>query len=328
MTGAHGFAVVASCLTLGLAGCGGSGSKSEPPVTPPTGAATITVSGTLLAGSTASIVTSVVESRSSYAAGSAFAGYKLYCVTFSSPPAAGSGVVSSLGTVSLTLAAQNVPFGCFILDAADGVVATVVFSVAAQTGQAISVGADVSLGSITVDLALGIAQAAPLSGALVTTTPAGLHCAVGRWRSDVFDPGTDPGPPPLTCSNSTYDLVIFQVPGGPLLMMGEAFNIFVRTATGGVVCGNLAYPVQGGTYANGALSYHFNGDPLSCPTKMANISATFNADCTMMTASIQSVGCGRCEAGSAGSDGCRGCGVVTCSTSTTPGASPLILHKQ
>jgi hypothetical protein len=101
MTGARGLAVVASLLTLGLAGCGGSGSQGAPPVTPPPGAANITISGTLLAGSTASAAVSGFSSRSSFAASSTFAGYKLYCVTFSSPPAAGTGVVNSAGGAPL-----------------------------------------------------------------------------------------------------------------------------------------------------------------------------------------------------------------------------------
>ncbi len=204
------------------------------------------------------------------------------------------------------------------------------FKIGAAKDQAIAFANDTDLGTITVDVTAGIAQAAPAVGSLATTLPSGLQCPVGKWASDIFDPGVDPGPPSFTCLRSTYDQIIVLDPNGSLMMSHEAFDTFVPAPNDPAarVCGDMALPAQSVTFANGTLSYSFSDDPYSCPGKVAHVTATFNADCTVATANYQSTGCGECVAGSMGNDGCRGCGGVTCSTTTTPGASALILHKR
>ncbi len=116
---------------------------------------------------------------------SALAGYKLYCVTFKTPPASGAAVANDSGAVSLSLAALGVPFGCFVLDTSGAGVATLIFTTTTggqSSGQTASFSGNASLGDITVDSSTGFAQATiPSGGQLVTTTPSDVACPVGTW---------------------------------------------------------------------------------------------------------------------------------------------------
>ncbi len=141
MTGARLVAVALSSVTLGVVGCGGSSGGSG-------GAAAknITIAGTLDAGSVTSALTGG-SSALSVSSPLALAGYKLYCVTFNTPPVSGTATADATGSVSLTLAAQGVPFGCFILDAQDKAVATLMFTSGSQNGQTLTSSADANLGT-------------------------------------------------------------------------------------------------------------------------------------------------------------------------------------
>lgn len=320
MTRARLIAAVLSA-TLGVGGCGGSSGGGGP--TPPV--ETIKLTGTLSAGILASALTSRAVALSVSSPLTALPGYKLYCVTFSAPPVSGSATADASGLVSLTLAARNVPVGCFVLDAADKNVATLLFKVGAEKDQAVIFGADTDLGAITVDTTNGVAQTVPSGGTLAAGTPPGLQCPVGRWVSDVFSAGTDPGPPPLTCDNATIVQIAVLDPDGSLMMSHGAFGIFVNS---GRSCGEIAFPAQQVALTNNTLTATFLVDPDSCPGKTLFATSTFDATCTVETMHMRSVGCGECAPTGPGDDGCRGCGGATCSTTTTPGASGLILHKK
>jgi hypothetical protein len=113
--------------------------------------------------------------------------YDVYCVTFSTPPAAGSGAVDpTTGAFSLTLSgAKDQAFGCFVRDAATAsTVASLTFEDTSSTGMdgnslkkgSISLGSSANLGAITLDLAKGVATvnmaniATAVSTAATTTT--------------------------------------------------------------------------------------------------------------------------------------------------------------
>jgi hypothetical protein len=320
-------AVVLLSTTLGVAGCGGSSGGGGSPATK-----TIKLSGTLSAGSVASALTSGTSALSVSSPLTALAGYKLYCVTFSAPPVSGSAAADTSGLVSLTLAAQNVPIGCFVLDAADKNVATLLFKFGAQKDQTVIFGADTDLGAITVDTTNGVAQTVPSGGTLVAATPPGLQCPVGKWVSDVFDAGTDSGPPPVTCNNATVVQIAVLKPDGSLMVSHGAFGVVVKAnsdpSSSLRVCGEMAFPAELLTLSNNTLTASFIVEPDTCPAKTVFATATFDAACTVETMHMRSVGCGDCAFASPGNDGCHGCGSVTCSTTTTPGASALILHKK
>src|SRR5256885_1922862 len=96
----------AFCLALAFA-CGG---KSGPP-------ASTHITGTLVSGAETPRRTGLT----------ALAGYKLDCLTFAQPPAAGTGTSDSAGNVSLQLTTNGAPWGCFIQDASGNQVAAVIF---------------------------------------------------------------------------------------------------------------------------------------------------------------------------------------------------------
>ena len=92
--------------------------------------------------------------------------YKLYCVTFEEKPSAAAGDADSDGNFSLTLeGAKNKPFGCFVQDQLNVIIATIVFQDKTQTGLGndsqrsgqISLSGNSNLGTIDIDLDTGIA---------------------------------------------------------------------------------------------------------------------------------------------------------------------------
>lgn len=324
MHGARVLAAGLAAIAVGAMACGGSSSGDGGPLPENT----IRISGTLSA-SVASAQTSKTGAPSTTSAVSALPGYKLYCVTFSAPPVSGSATAGPSGAVSLTLAARNVPFGCFVLDAADKNIATLLFQLGAEKDQAVIFGADTDLGTITVDTANGVARAAPPGGTLAVATPTGLQCPVGKWVSDVFSAGTDSGPPPLTCDQATITQIAVLNPDGSLMMSHGAFGVFVTDPNSGLmVCGEVAFPAERVVLSSNTLTASIKVEPQSCPGKTLFATATFNNDCTVETLHMRSEGCGDCSNAGPGNDGCGGCGAVTCSTTTTPGASALILRKR
>ena len=163
-------------------------------------ATSLTISGVLQQGSVVISATTYSEGKLQTAdiplsssnlsplSATPLSGYKLYCVTFANPPAAGTGIADASGNVAVTFSATSTPFGCFILDPSNNGVATLFFTntTNGQKGQTVSFSGDTNLGTITVDTTSGVALATlPSNGSLVTTTPSGLPCPVGEWKSDM-----------------------------------------------------------------------------------------------------------------------------------------------
>jgi hypothetical protein len=89
----------------------------------------------------------------------------IYCVTFTIPPVAGTGDVTSDGSFSLSMDAYNVSVGCFI-NHQDEVLGTIVFkdpsknslNGSAKSADRLAFGGDANLGAITLDLTTGRAE--------------------------------------------------------------------------------------------------------------------------------------------------------------------------
>jgi hypothetical protein len=174
-----------------IQGCGGSDD----------GPSAITISATLTSAATLAKASNATASASS-----ALAGYQLYCVTFANPPDASAAIADANGQVSLSLPASGVPFGCFILDPDGKGVASVMFTTGGASGQTVSVSADVSLGTIVVDLSTGIADAdLPPEDGGIAETPSGVDCPVGTW---VYT-GTD-----VNCGDETLTIWVAKTPEG------------------------------------------------------------------------------------------------------------------
>ena len=268
MTGARLVAVALSSVTLGVVGCGGSSGGSG-------GAAAknITIAGTLDAGSVTSALTGG-SSALSVSSPLALAGYKLYCVTFNTPPVSGTAAADAAGSVSLTLAAQNVPFGCFILDAAGQSIATLTFKSDTQIGQTVTFAGDANLGAITVDASNGLAQAAvPATATLVTTTPSSVACPVGIWSfTEVSSGGGSTGTVWIAqTSSSTYSMSV------------------TGTNTDGSV---FSLPNLPTTYAGGVTTVGpFQPEGSSCAEVVGTIVLTANSACTELTGTLTKTGC-------------------------------------
>jgi hypothetical protein len=207
------------------------------------------------------------------ASANTLAGYKLYCVTFLNPPvAATSQPADANGNVSITIAAKDIPFGCFILDSGGNAVAAILFSGTSGTGQAAQFSVSANLGTITVDLGAGISKLnIPAGGAVITTTPPGAECLVGKWEA------TNIGCSPCAPGNMTGTIWISKLPSGKYtesMIVGPAC---LGDACSG--CGDLSFINSiSSTYQNGTLTFTMQ-DEESCPEKTLTVTLTPDGAC-------------------------------------------------
>jgi hypothetical protein len=258
--------LAAGCGGTSTGGGGGGGTASD-----------ITISGTLstaTAGLTSS--SSVLLASRRAAAVNALAGYKLYCVTFSTTPASGTADADASGVVSLTLAAKDVPFGCFILNAEGTGVATLMFG--AENAQTVALSGSTNLGTITVDATSGVAQAeVPSGGTVVTSTPAGVSCPLGTWG---YTSGAESG--------TTW---IAQDGAGQY-----AVSVSGTGPNGTTSFSNLPSTYSNGTLTIGPYNPEVNNPGNTCfGTKTEIVTLTANSACTEMTGTGVKSGCtGQC----------------------------------
>lgn len=150
-----------------LAGCGG-GENSEV-------SKAITISGTLGLSQGFQKTNMFGISRQSVS----LADLSVYCVTFSIPPAAGTGAVGSTGAFSVSLDAANSAFGCFVMNGSTKV-ADMVFedqtekdmSGNSSSTDKVNLAKSASLGTITLDLESkkAVVNVAQISDSLSTST--------------------------------------------------------------------------------------------------------------------------------------------------------------
>lgn len=263
----------------------------------------VTITGQLLSGTVTHQASGVIESALS----GPLAGYKLFCVTFGSPPVAGSGSADTSGNVSVTFAAQGVAFGCFVQDAGGNTVATLSFQAAATAGTALTLSGNTSLGNITVDLNSGLASANVSTGT-VAATPPGSSCPLGTW---IFQTGPIEPACASVASQSTARVWVAPTANGGCCTVSL---IHGPESHGQGTCSYGSWSGLPGVYASGALTFGpFNGNSgSSCPNPIT-IQMTPNADCTTATAALHFEGCGSC---SAGPNYCSGGGSSTCGSTS------------
>jgi len=259
-------------MAIGVVGCGGASTK------PATGnsASDITISGTLSTGTSMLASSRGLHTSGLSAAVSGLAGYRLYCVTFSTPPASGTADADSSGVVSLTLAAKDVPFGCFILDSQGNGVATLMFG--SQSAQTVALSGSANLGTITVDTTSGVAQAAvPPGGTVVTSTPAGVPCPVGTWS--------------YVSSTSSGTTWVAETGAGQY-----AVSVSGAGPNGMTSFSNLPSTYSNGTFTIGPFNPELNDPNNPCfGTKTETVILTANSTCTEMTGTGVKAGCtGQC----------------------------------
>ena len=242
----------------------------------PSSGASITLTGTLQAGKvTANLSAALVSALQD---GDPLAGYKLYCVTFTDPPTAGSATADGSGAFSLTIMAGGVPFGCIVVDTADKGVAAVLFGKPGSSAETVVVPGSASLGTVVVDSSAHVAQAALPDGAtLVRNTPAAAACPSGIWAGSVT----------TTCGTTTNTFWVARAPDGAGIVEGISSNTAIGT-TG--TCGTYgqAQPALTWTPSTRAFSLFATGPNGT----QFGYDGTVNADCTQIdgTAWMQPLG--------------------------------------
>lgn len=271
-------------------GMGGSAAATAQP---------ITLTAVLVAGD----VTAAPSTVQKIQAGDKLVGYKLYCVTFSMQPAAGTGTSDAMGKVTVTLAASGVPFGCFVRDPMDKTVASVIFAGGGQSGQSASLTASSDFGMILVDTMRGLAQAmVPSGGRVASTNTSSVPCPLGTW---VVDYGT---PSCVAGRNFTGTFYIAREPNGDYL---------VTSTTGpqriGDQCTYWSEIIRS-TYVNGKLRVVSPSKSQSCAARVYWNELTPDADCRTAKDVGGQDGCAMCPTG--GTTDC-GCGTMTCAATLT-----------
>ncbi|MBI5479223.1 MAG: hypothetical protein HY906_10220 [Deltaproteobacteria bacterium] len=283
----------AICLAslLLVAGCGGGSSN---PGDGGTGAS-LTLTGTLVAGTQTPYPTSSLPPAPPPAPGDPLVGYQLYCVTFADPPTAATGTADAAGLVTIELAAIGVAFGCFVLDDQDAAVASLVFMSGLERGQTITLTGDTDLGTVTVDLGGGIAlSAVPAGGDL--TGGGDVACPLGEW--------TATGPPKDGCPGDLKSTFwVAQTTDGQYLM---SFRVGPMRIGGGPDCTDRMETDVPVTVNDGVLTFTIPGDP-TCPSKTIVATMTPNADCTELAAEMHYGNCASCDQGGCQCDGTLDC---------------------
>lgn len=288
-----------------LAACGGSSSNNGGP--PPSG--NITISAQLVSGSVTTTALTEATAGSALmmprsAQVTALVGYKLYCVTFQSPPVAASGVADGSGNVSVTLAAKGIAFGCFIRDSSDNTVATLSFQSAGTNGTTLTLNGDGNLGSVTVDTSTGLATASPAAGTVASTPPAAT-CPTGYW---IVQTGSS------SCSTTPTTAKVWIAPnpaGGYLATIVHGPSMIHGTNTCGYESfGAVPVSYNGSTHQFTVGPFSTNG---SCNQQLTVVLQT-DANCSTATASASFQNCTSCGSGG---DVCGGNVNNSCSPSLT-----------
>jgi len=282
-------------------------------------ATSLTISGVLISGTVAlNTQMAPLSNASLNTLDVPLTGDVLYCMTLSNTPAAAKSQPSdSSGNVSLTLAAQNVPLGCFIEDASGNIIAVLVFSSTTSNAQTAQFSGSTNLGTITVDLGTGLAAAnLTTSGTLITTTPSGVDCPIGEWQGNT-------GGSPCAPGNITVTTWIAKLPSGKYTVSMMGGPMCLPRGGGCISCGTEFFEAfTSATYPGGGFTFQFQPEEPSCPQKVQTITVTTDSSCQTATINVSYTGCGSCEGGcdpsypncgNQGQPGCRGCGSTTCS---------------
>jgi hypothetical protein len=253
---------------------------------------TLTLSGKLVAGSQTSVSGKTSEPSGINAGGNPLVRYRLYCVTFATPPVATSGTADTAGRVALNIAAAGVPFGCFILDTGGAGVATLIFTSGVNRGQTVTLTGDADLGDIVVDLDNGVAQAALTStGSLAESN--GLACPLGEWTVTVPSSGG--------CGDAEAVSWFARLASGEYTLSFTVGPQHISQNT----CGYTSVADIPVTDSGGVFSFTYEGIPGATAGPMSFI-ATPNAGCTELVLNQTLTGCQSCDGD------CQMGGTLTC----------------
>lgn len=285
-------AALALLAFLFVASCGGGGGGGGD-------AESMRISGNLYTG----LVDPVAPSKGAPVKAtpiSPLPGYKVACATFSATPLSGAGTAGDDGWFEFELETGSASFGCFVLNANDEAIATLVFTNGANTesGQTLSATGSVHLGDISVATANGIAQATVPDGAsLVTSAAAGAACPGGTWivTSDLgHSPSCEVG------KDITSTVWIVEEPSGDHYASFTAYNVGIDDVCSvGSKSGLQVQLLEDGS-AEFSFLYQFESPP--DPSMTATITVTPSADCTVGTAHQVVTGCASCDPCTSGGD--------------------------
>lgn len=287
----------ALCFCAALIFCGCAGGDPLDDISTPDGVAGgIVLSGQLVEGSQGSSQKS--KTLVKRAAGDPLAGYKLYCVTFTTTPAAATGTADIDGKVTLEIDAAGVPVGCFVLDTGDNAVATIIFSDGTSTGQTVTFTESTDVGGITVDLANGVALA-PIDGGISGSL--NMPCPLGTWITDV---------PREDCTGTTARFTISREPDGEYLVSFILGPIWMSDVQD---CVETCQSGLAATESSGTWTISFPHDPIACPSRQMVVNMTPNDDCTELSVQSSYGPCVSCDTGECGCEQ----GAQTCTASFT-----------
>lgn len=253
-------------------GCGSDGNGSGTPDTPPTDqgdvGGEITITATLV---------EIPDAEKMDGPGKALSGYALFCVTFAEEPEAGKGTADGNGVVTITMDAEKVPMGCFVLDDSGDTVAVVLFD---QPGkdpvQTILLFGSTDMGTIAVDLNGGTASVdLPGEGSAVSETPVYTPCPTGMWTATIDLPQCPGG--------TTIVLWIARMFNGDLMVTSTTYNTYM----GDQGCGTYSQILATTSYSDvdRKFSMAISHEP-KCNGQPSGFNITygfdgqFNADCS------------------------------------------------
>jgi len=282
-------ATIALCLVISAFGCGDDGSNGN------VEGGEIVLSARLVEGAQTPAAKVARLGYGFRAAGDPFAGYQLYCITFADPPAAGTGTAGADGQVVVNLAAQGIPFGCFVLDTEGDPAATVIFMSGGEESQTITLTRDTDFGNIDIDLANGVAEGDVGSGGSLGGS-GGLACPLGTWFLEIDRED---------CEGTTVRIWIAQESDGQYVASYVIGPIWMSNAGACVDRSEAGLPM---TESDGTLTLEIQHDPVGCPSTMMAISLTPNSDCTEVAAHSSYGPCLSCDEGQCGCEE----GTLTC----------------
>ena len=279
--------------------CGGGGGGGTP-----SGSKT-TLSGKLYSGTLVGPISAMVVEKAA-TPDVPLVGYQLYCVTFSTPPVSGSGTSGTDGSVTLTLDVESADLGCFILDAAGNGVATLIFvnGSATEFGQTVKASGSVDLGTVTVQLSTGAAQATTPTGVTIdTTTPTGATCPIGSW----YATGIGHSPSCPTGKNTETAVWIVKKPDGTYAASFTSYNVGIYEQC--TVGSKTDIPLTlADNVASFTVPFDFENPPFcESALRMATVHVTTNTDCTSGEITGEVTNCGSCDPAP-----CIDCGTLTC----------------
>ena len=274
-------------------GCGGGDSGGTD-----AGGGAIALTGVLVEG--AQTPGTEMSMHATRAAGDPLVGYQLYCVTFADPPTAGTATADQNGQVVLEIAAQGIPFGCFILDAAGDPAATLIFMSGGQESQTITLTEDTNLGQIDVDLDHGVAEG-DLGSADSLTGSEDLTCPLGTWFASVTRED---------CEGTTVRVWIARETNGQYTVSYTIGPIWMSDVQACVDHSETGLPV---TESDGTLSFSSQHDAVGCPSRLMTLAMTPNGACTETAVHMSYGPCLSCDEGQCGCEE----GTLTCTADYT-----------